>query len=284
MTSQEDRDQKSETAPSPTTADAPSPPPSTALPGGRPEQTGSAATISPSTTPRVEAKPANPVAKTPVATPKPESSLPISMVVRPAGVVAPSSDTPSPRFPGELAESFVTALARVEPLPSSSGLFGGWWRRSSRAASRTQRIVAFDGFRNDLYDEKLERDRRYGTVYTVVEQQNAYLVRLEMPRRLASSALRATWNMPREMPDYDYTIALTNNVLIVKASVPGEALRRLSYVSTSFPADFMTRIEFTRLVDGFVHRLRDKVLEIIVFTRAAAHDAHRSVAVQSSAQ
>jgi hypothetical protein len=120
-------------------------------------------------------------------------------------------------------------------------------------------------------------------VYTVDEQRNAYLVRLEMPRRLASSALRATWNMPREMPDYNYTIALTNNVLIVKASVPGEALRRLSYVSTSFPADFMTRIEFARLVDSFVHRLRDKVLEVIIFKRNS-HDADRTVAVQSSAQ
>ena len=282
MTSREDTDQKNETASSSTSAGAPLLKPSTALPGGEPKPTGLVAAIAPPIPPRVEAKP-NPAVKAPVATPKPDSSLPVSMVVRPAGAVAPSSDTQSPRFPGELAESFTTALARVVPLPSSAGRFGGWWRRSSREASRTRRAVAFDGFRSDLYDDKLERDRRYGTVYTVVEQRNAYLVRLEMPRQLASSALRATWNMPREMPDYNYTIALTNNVLIVKASVPGEALRRLSYISTSFPADFMTRIEFARLVDGFVHRLRDKVLEVIVFTRNS-HDAHRTVAVQSSAQ
>jgi hypothetical protein len=284
MTSREDTDQKNETASSSTSAGVPSLSPSTALPGDKPNPTGLVAAIAPPTPPRIEAKSPNPAAKAPVATPKPESSLPVSMVVRPAGAEAPSSDTQSPQFPGELAESFATALARVAPPLSRAGLFGGWWRRSTREASRTQRVVAFDGFRSDLYDDKLERDRRYGTVYTVVEQRNAYLVRLEMPRRLASSALRATWNMPREMPDYNYTIALTNNVLIVKASVPGDALRRLSYVSTSFPADFMTRIEFARLVDGFVHRLRDKVLEIIVFTRAAAHDTNRTVAVQSSAQ
>lgn len=232
----------------------------------------------PQATPRVENKP---VAQTATATPKPPDSFPVSMVVHPVSELAPSSERPPSRFPGELPESFATALARVEALPAGAGWFGGWWRRFSHDTSRTERVVAFDGFRNDLYDEKLERDRRYGTVYTVVEQKNAYLVRLEMPRRLASSALRATWNMSGEMPDYDYTIALTSGGLTVKASVRGEALRRLSYISTSFPADFMTQIELSQLVDGFCHRLHDKVLEIIVFKRAAAGDANQIVALPS---
>lgn len=256
MTSQEDRDQQNATAPSP--ASTASPPPSAV---------------------RVAAQTANLVVRNPLSTPKPERSWPVSMMMRPANGPPPATDPQPPRFVGELTEGFDAARARVEGIPAP-GWFAVWRRRFSREAARTRRVVAFDGFRNDLYDEKLERDRRYGTVYTVVEEKNAYLVRLEMPRRLASSALRATWNVPSAMPDYDYTIALTNNVLIVKASVPGEALRRLSYVSTSFPADFMTRIEFARLVDGFSHRLRDKVLEIIVFTRATAQGANQAVTLQ----
>jgi hypothetical protein len=269
----------SETAPSAAVKGTP-PPPSGAPPLAKPQLAGSAAGAA--ATPRIENKP---VAQAPIVAPKPPDSWPISMVVHPVGNLvgnlAPSSDRPPQRFPGELPESFATALARVEALPADTGWFGAWSRRFSREAARTTRVVAFDGFRSDLYDEKLERDRRYGTVYTVVEHKNAYLVRLEMPRRLASSALRATWNMPGEMPDYDYTITLTSNGLTVKASVPGEALRRLSYISTSFPADFMTRIEFSQPVDSFCHRLRDKVLEIIVFKRTAARDANQTVALQS---
>jgi hypothetical protein len=142
--------------------------------------------------------------------------------------------------------------------PLGAILAGGSKLRSS------ERKVAFDGFMSDLYDEKTERDRRYGTVYTVSEHANAYLVRLEMPRKLPASSLKRLWNLPDEMPDYDYNIALLDGVLTISASVRGEALRRLCHVSSSCPADFTTRIEFARPVTTFQHRLKDKLLDIIV--------------------
>jgi ferredoxin len=136
--------------------------------------------------------------------------------------------------------------------------------RGGAKAGKVERKVAFDGFQTNLHDEKLERDRRYGTVYTVKEYANAYLVRLEMPRKLPASSLKRLWDLPDEMPDYDYNIALGDNVLTIHASVRGEALRRLSYVSSAFPADFMTRIELGKQVAAFKHRLRDKVMDIVV--------------------
>lgn len=136
--------------------------------------------------------------------------------------------------------------------------------RGGAKGRKVERKVAFDGFQTNLHDDKLERDRRYGTVYTVKEYSNAYLVRLEMPRKLPMSSLKRLWNLPDEMPDYDYNITLGDNVLTIHASVRGEALRRLSYVSSAFPADFMTRIELSKQVAAFKHRLRDKVMEIVV--------------------
>jgi ferredoxin len=130
--------------------------------------------------------------------------------------------------------------------------------------SRVKRTVGFDGYTTDFYDDKVERDRRYGTVYTVDEHSNAYLVRLEMPRRVPASSLKRLWSLPEEMPDYDYNISLSDAVLTISASVRGEALRRLSYISSSFPADFTTRIDLDQPVTGFKHRLRNKVIEIIV--------------------
>jgi hypothetical protein len=72
------------------------------------------------------------------------------------------------------------------------------------------------------------------------------------------------------MPDYDYNIVVGDNVITVSASVRGETIRRLSYVSSSFPADFTTRIEFGKPVSAFKHRMRDKVLEVIVLKAEAA--------------
>ena len=135
--------------------------------------------------------------------------------------------------------------------------------------THTVRKVGFDGFSSDLFDDKTDRDRRYGTVYTVSEHPGAYLVRLEMPHRIPISSLKRLWNLPDEMPDYDYNIALGDAVLTINASLRGETLRRLSYISPSFPPDFSTRIEFAEPVSSFKHRLRNKTLDIVVFKREA---------------
>jgi ferredoxin len=154
--------------------------------------------------------------------------------------------------------TYRAAIYGLPLAPLGAILGGGSKLRSS------QRKVAFDGFVSDLYDEKTERDRRYGTVYTVSEHANAYLVRLEMPRKLPASSLKRLWNLPDEMPDYDYNVALVDGVLTISASVRGEALRRLCHVSSSCPADFTTRIDFSKPVTTFKHRLKNKLLDIIV--------------------
>src|SRR5277367_1243349 len=147
---------------------------------------------------------------------------------------------------------------------------GSMLSRAGGAGRKTERKVAFDGFEGTMHEDKTERDRRYGTVYTVAEYANAYLVRLEMPRKLPPSSLKRLWNLPDEMPDYDYNIVVGDNVITVSASVRGETIRRLSYVSSSFPADFTTRIEFGKPVSAFKHRMRDKVLEVVVLKADAA--------------
>jgi len=191
---------------------------------------------------------------------------------------APSDGTKLPlesaekHFDGEVGGDFESALAQVE-TPQRKGLVALVTRillrlvasKTARKLIHAQRRVAFDGFRTGLYEEKTERDRRYGTVYNVSEEVNAYLVRLEMPRRVPDSALKQVWNLSDEMPDYDYSIALKDGVLSIRASVPGEAYRRLSYVSSSFPSQFLTRIAFAKPVGSFKHRLRNKMLDIIVF-------------------
>ncbi len=146
--------------------------------------------------------------------------------------------------------------------------------RAMGVGRKTERKAAFDGFEGTMHEDKTERDRRYGTVYTVTEYANAYLVRLEMPRKLPPSSLKGLWNLPDEMPDYDYNIVLGDNVLAINASVRGETIRRLSYVSSAFPADFATRIEFGKPVGAFKHRMRDKLLEVVVLKAEAAQFQH----------
>ena len=200
MTSKEESDNKDETAPTPAGADGAPVQPSTKLAVSKPDKVAAAPAISRTATAPVAGRATIAALKPPPVTSKSESSLPVSMLVRPEGDGDLPSGAPSRRFDGELPESFETVLARVEPLSSSPRL-SGLWRRFfspafSRQPSQTRRVVAFDGFRSDLYDDKLERDRRYGTVYTVVEQQQRLPRAAGDAASLASSALRATWNLP----------------------------------------------------------------------------------------
>ena len=70
---------------------------------------------------------------------------------------------------------------------------------------------------------------------------------------------------PTKCPTTTIPSLCTRRVLAVRAGVRGDAMRRLSYISASFPSDFLTRIEFDRPVTSFKHRMRDKMLEIVVF-------------------
>ena len=56
--------------------------------------------------------------------------------------------------------------------------------------------VGFDGFYagHEHFDEKLERDRRYGSIYRLEDRDDAYFLRVEFPRRVPpSSGSGSTW-------------------------------------------------------------------------------------------
>ncbi len=211
------------------------------------------------------------------------ASLPVSMRVRPAPDTARNDSLVL--FPGELEESFESALARVKMGRARSSFVTRLLRgirglissdvSTTRPSADLERMVAFDGFRDQRFEEKRERDRRYGTVYSVSEAANAFLVRLELPRRMPKSSLKETWDLPNEMPDYICRLTLADNVLAIRAGLPDEARRRLSYISSSFPSDFQTRIDFPVPVDGYKHRLNNKVIEIVVFKKANARPSIR---------
>jgi hypothetical protein len=252
------------------------PPPATTPAAARP----TAPALAPKPASAAAAKPA--VAPKPAAPPPPpfvaEPSLPVSMILPPDDAVKITPGVGDKLFAGELDEDFETVRARVVMVRRRSRMLESiarglrrLWPATTRARheehAHAERHIAFDGFTNDLFEDKTERDRRYGTVYTVSEELNAYLVRLEMPRWLPNSALKRTWKLPDEMPDYEYSLSVADGVLSIRASVRGEACRRLSYVSSSFPSEFLTRIEFAKPVARFKHRMRDKVLEVVVFKR-----------------
>src|SRR5262249_1179443 len=62
----------------------------------------------------------------------------------------------------------------------------------TRALRRVPRqgSIVIDGFHGGGFEEKVERERRYGEVYSLQEKGNGYVLRLEFPRRVPPSAMK----------------------------------------------------------------------------------------------
>jgi ferredoxin len=124
--------------------------------------------------------------------------------------------------------------------------------------------VGIDGFHDATFEEKLERERRYGEVFSLQSVGNGYMLTVEFPRRVPPSALKDEFGIADEMPDYDYDLGLRNGFFVVKGHVTDPKLRKLAAVSPAFPPDFMTNVELPGPVSAFKHRFRGKTLEVVL--------------------
>jgi hypothetical protein len=124
--------------------------------------------------------------------------------------------------------------------------------------------IPVDGFYSRGFVEKLERERRYGNVYTIEDRGNALFLRLEFPRRLPDIGLPQRSQLPDEMPDYDYDLSLHDGQFIVKGRCVDERIRKVSAGAGAFPPEFTTIIPLREKIVGFAHRCENKLLEVFL--------------------
>jgi hypothetical protein len=124
--------------------------------------------------------------------------------------------------------------------------------------------IPVDGFYSKGFVEKLERERRYGNVYTIEDRGGALFLRLEFPRRLPDIGLADRSQLSDEMPEYDYDLALKDSQFIVKGKCTDEKVRKISSSIGAFPPEFTTIIQLRERVVGFAHRFENKLLEVFL--------------------
>ena len=124
--------------------------------------------------------------------------------------------------------------------------------------------IPVDGFYSRGFDGKLERERRYGNVYTVEDRGGALLLRLEFPRSLPDIGVADRLKIPDEMPDYDYDLALKNGQFIVRGRCNDERVRKISSSVGAFPPEFTTVIPLQDGIAGFAHKFENKLLEVLL--------------------
>jgi len=131
---------------------------------------------------------------------------------------------------------------------------------------------AFEGYYETAgaFDDKRERERRYGEVYTLEDRPNGYLFRLELPRRIPPSGVKAELGLDDEMPDYALSLDLEGSALVVHGKVVDPRLRTVAATAPAFPPDFTTRVALAERCVGFVQRYESKVLRVILVKQSAA--------------
>jgi len=124
--------------------------------------------------------------------------------------------------------------------------------------------VPVQGFYSKGFADKLERERRYGNAYTVEDCGATYLVSMEFPRSMPDIGIAGRTELPDEMPDYDYDLALQNEQLVIKGKCTDEKVRKISSSVGAFPPEFTTVIPFRQRIKGFAHRFDNKLLEVLL--------------------
>ena len=151
-------------------------------------------------------------------------------------------------------------------------LLGGlaeFFRRRHLGVLRTPPIPV-DGFYDSGFVEKIERERRYGNVYSLQDWGESYYLRVEFPRKVPQIGPPINDKLPKEMPDYDYDLVLKNGTFIIKGKCTDETLRRVSSSLGAFPPEFTTIIHLREKVKAFAHRYENKLLEVLLLKEKSA--------------
>jgi hypothetical protein len=143
------------------------------------------------------------------------------------------------------------------------GGFAKYLRGRHRGVLRTL-AVPVDGFYGRGFVEKLERERRYGNVYSLQDWGESYYLQVEFPRTVPQMGPPINTKLPHEMPDYDYDLILKDGTFLVRGRCPDEKIRAVSSSLGAFPPEFTTIIQLRDKVKGFSHRYDDKRLEVLL--------------------
>jgi hypothetical protein len=131
--------------------------------------------------------------------------------------------------------------------------------------------IPVEGFYAKGFVDKLERERRYGNVYTLEDRGGAFLLRLEFPRWMPDIGVLNRAKLPDELPDYDYDLALQDGHLIVRGKCMDEQVRKISSSFGAFPPEFTTVIPLQERVFGFAHHFNNKLLQVILAKDKGSH-------------
>jgi ferredoxin len=119
--------------------------------------------------------------------------------------------------------------------------------------------------KNDNFD-LLERERRYGRVTQLLEEDKGWILRIELPTSVPNHPLIYRYGIKQEPPEYEYTVEqIAPRTLRVKARLADPKLRFLTGKLNSFPNNFKLDYRFPAPIGAMYKRQYVRGIEIYAF-------------------
>jgi hypothetical protein len=110
--------------------------------------------------------------------------------------------------------------------------------------------------RRRLLEDRSERERRYGRLYSLQEIHGGFVLRVELPRTLPSQELLCMYGFSLDAPEYECGVLLMPpDTASVRARLQDPRLRLLGGKLNSFPSGFRLDYRFPRPVSAVFRRL-----------------------------
>lgn len=120
-----------------------------------------------------------------------------------------------------------------------------------------------------LPEDILERDRRYGRDFDVVEEEGYVMVEVRLPQKTPALRDRFRFGLPEIMPEYGAHSYQQGSDLMITAWVKDPKMRALASTSNSFPSQFTKSFEIKRDIVGSVSRFdAHGIFQVVLFTDA----------------
>ncbi|HEX6884979.1 MAG TPA: 4Fe-4S binding protein [Planctomycetota bacterium] len=116
-------------------------------------------------------------------------------------------------------------------------------------------------------EDVVERDRRYGRDFSITEHAGYTEIVYRFPTRVPAVQNRFKFGLPETMPLYRSHVQLSGKTLLVAGWLTDPKVRALTHTSSSFPAQFVNRLELERDYLGMAQRYdAHATLTIVLFT------------------
>jgi ferredoxin len=122
-------------------------------------------------------------------------------------------------------------------------------------------------------EDVVERDRRYGRDFTIAEHAGYTEIVYRFPTKVPAVQNRFKYGLPEKMPLYRCHVQLSGRTLLVAGWLTDPKVRALTHTSSSFPAQFVNRLELEREYLGMAQRYdAHATLTVVLFTDPVAQE------------